>query len=267
MSSEGIEGVRTLQSEVLVVIQSLSPEEWQHSSYCAGWRVQDVVAHMSSNYRVTVEPPDDAPAAGPTILAEDAMELLVEPRKSWSPEQVLAEYEEYAPKALAVLESLQQEPAASTPLTMMELGTYPMNLLAEAYVFDHYCHLRVDILAPLGPIQRSVPAADVVRLKPAIRWMLAGIPQMCGPALTALGRPLRLMLDGPGGGTWTLERAGGTGDVEVRDGDAGDAAATIRSKGHDFVIWGTARRDWREYTTVEGDLGYAADVLDQLNIV
>ena len=267
MSTEGIEGVRVLQRDVLQVIQSLSDEEWRQPSNCAGWRVQDVVAHMGSNFHATVEPPDAAPPPGPAILAEEAMELLVEPRRSWSPAQVLEEYEEFAPKALAVLEALQEEPTASTPLTLAELGTYPINLLADAYAFDHYCHLRVDILAPLGPIQRAVPAADDLRLVPTVGWMIAGLPQMCGAALTALDRPLRLTSTVP-----VVERGRSRPQTTtaVAISDAGDdvpVAATVRSNAHDFVIWGTARRNWRDYVTVDGDRNYAADVLDQLNIV
>jgi len=267
MSVRGVEAVRVLQDDVLTVIRSLSDEEWQRPSGCAGWRVQDLVAHMSSNFQVTVEPPDAAPTDGPPVAAEQAMEMLVEPRRGWSAQQVLAEYEEFAPRALAVLASLQEEPAASAPLPLADLGTYPTNLLADAYAFDHYCHLRVDLLRPLGPIERKLPPADDVRLGPTVGWMIAGLPQMCSRSLTALDRPLQLVLDGPGGGTWTLDRERPDALVQVAPGATGEAAATVRSTSHDFVIWGTTRRSWRDHVTVEGDAAYAASVLDQLDII
>ena len=44
-------------------------------------------------------------------------------------------------------------------------------------------------------------------------------------------------------------------------------AAVAISPAHEFVLWGTKRADWRSSTTIEGDRGYAAAVLDALNIV
>lgn len=38
-----------------------------------------------------------------------------------------------------------------------DLGTHPMDLIANAFAFDHYTHIRVDVLAPGGPVDRPVP--------------------------------------------------------------------------------------------------------------
>ena len=47
------------------------------------------------------------------------------------------------------------------------------------FSFDFYTHLRWDVLAPRGPLTgHDVPAPDEVRLKPAVGWLLAGIPRM-----------------------------------------------------------------------------------------
>jgi uncharacterized protein (TIGR03083 family) len=39
---------RAEREDLLVLLESLSPEEWSKPSLCAGWSVQDVVAHMLS---------------------------------------------------------------------------------------------------------------------------------------------------------------------------------------------------------------------------
>ena len=49
-------------------------------------------------------------------------------------------------------------------MTMADLGTYQMHQLTDAYAFDVYCHLRVDVLGPRGPIEREVQDAFVSRL-------------------------------------------------------------------------------------------------------
>ena len=251
--------------EVKAVIVTLTPEEWAAQSRCQGWRVQDLVAHMSSNYKEIVDP-SPPPPEPPDLTAEELMEALVEPRRAWTAEQVRDEYLACCDGAVAALAALQEEPLASTVTPIADLGAYPMHQLADAFAFDHYCHLRVDLLAPHGPVQRERPPVDAARLGPAIRWMLTGIPQM-QPELAgtvASGAALRLTLTGPGGGSWLIRRTDdGLGVVE----DDGLSVAEITSEGEAFVMWGTARSPWRDHCVVTGDEAAAAKFLDALNIV
>ena len=39
---------------LLELLETLTPEQWNAPSLCAGWRVRDVVAHMVSETRMTV---------------------------------------------------------------------------------------------------------------------------------------------------------------------------------------------------------------------
>jgi hypothetical protein len=141
---------------------------------------------------------------------------------------------------------------------MKNLGTHPLHLVPNAFAFDHYCHLHVDILKPTGPIDRPAPPSDELRLAPTIEWMLAGLPQMCEEALAkVVTAPVRIDITGPGARSLVL---GGEGD--------GDVAATIRSSSHDFVIWGTQRRPWREFdVTIDGDAELGAAVADNINVI
>ena len=266
MSQEGVTAVELGIEDALAVFESLSAEEWALPSGCEGWRIQDVAAHSSSNFKATVEPPAEATEPVPPMPAERLMDMLVEPRQPWTPEQVLDELRTYAPPLVETLRALQEEPLASTPLTMADLGTYEMHQLADAYAFDLYCHLRIDVLAPRGPVVREVPAADAERLGPAIGWMVAGLPQMQGPAFPFVDRSINLRLTGPGGGSWTIA-GNGDGRVAISDGEDHAAAATITSDGHAFVIWGTKRADWRDSVTLDGDQELAERFLDTLNIV
>ena len=169
MTAEAVAAVRLAVDEVKEVLTSLTPEEWDRPSACAGWRVQDLVAHMSSNWKEVVDPTPPPPDP-PQLPAESLMELLVDPRRGWSADEVLAEYLAYCDPAVDALAALQAEPLASVEQRLADLGTYPLHLLADAFAFDHYCHLRIDLLAPRGPVERAVPAADAVRLAPAIGW-------------------------------------------------------------------------------------------------
>jgi uncharacterized protein (TIGR03083 family) len=263
MSAAGLASVTRSVEEVKAVVAGLTEDEAARPSGCQGWTVKDLVAHLSSNFKETVEP--SPPPAEPVVLpAERLMDLLVEPRRDWPWAQVRDEYLGYADGALAALAGLQEEPLASTVIPLADLGQYPMHQLADAYAFDHYCHLRIDLLAPTGPIERALAPADDALLGPAVGWMLAGVPQMQPGLERSLAAPLRLELTGPGGGSWRLAVVGGA--VAVGE-PVGDEVATVTSSAHDFVRWGTARTPWRELCTVTGDAAAAATFLDALNIV
>jgi uncharacterized protein (TIGR03083 family) len=263
MSQEGLASVARSIDEVKQVITSLTDDEWARPSGCAGWTVRDLVAHMSSNYKETVEP--SPPPSEPLDLpAERLMDLLVDARDGWTHEQIRDEYLQYCDGALATLGALQEEPLASTVIPLADLGHYPMHQLADAFAFDHYCHLRVDLLAPHGPIERDMPPVDDALVAPAVGWMLAGIPQMQPGLEQHLTGTIRLVLTGSGGGAWDLARDGDAIVVRAPD---GEPDATVTSDAHDFVLWGTVRSPWRDSCTVAGDERVAATFLDALNIV
>jgi len=264
MSQEGLVALQIAVDEVKSVITTLTDEEWSRQSGCTGWTVRDLVAHMSSNYKETVDP-SPAPVEPINLPVERMMDMLVDARESWTNQQILDEYLAHCDEAVAVLGSFQEEPLASTVISLADLGSYPMNQLADAYAFDHYCHLRIDLLAPDGPIERKVPNADATRLKPAIGWMITGMPHMQANLGAALSAPITLTLTGPGGGVWTIAPAGN--DIMVTEGKNPGNVAEVSSNGHGFIDWGTKRSDWREHCKVTGDNAVAAQFLDALNII
>ena len=266
MSQAGLDAVRLAVDEVKSVIVSLTDQEWAMQSGCEAWTVKDLVAHMSSNYKEICEPSPQPPEPI-NLPAERMMDLLVEPRKDWTNEQVRDEYLAYCDNAVMGLAALQEEPLASTPVPLADLGTYPMHQYADAFAFDHYCHLRVDLLQPFGPIARDVPAADAARVAPAIGWMLAGLPQMQPGLENELSTPITLRLTGAGGGSWRIAADGGEGQLTVTEGAAADGTATVTSDAHAFVIWGTCREPWRDHCSLSGDGTVAERFLDALNIV
>jgi hypothetical protein len=128
--------------------------------------------------------------------------------------------------------------------------------------------LRHDVVEPGGPVRREPLPSDDLRLRPTMTWMLAGLPQMCAERLSIVDRPLVLTLDGPGGGAWVVRPGGDDGLVVIEQGIDEAAAAAVTSTTHDFVQWGTKRRDWRACNvTVEGDEDYASRVLDAVNVI
>jgi uncharacterized protein (TIGR03083 family) len=265
MTQQAVEGFRAERAEILALAQSLSDEEWMRPSACPGWTIRDVFGHMACTLHGVIDPaflPDS------TKGTEAGMEPQVADRRRWPIAQVVEEYETYSEQAAKVFTSVQDAPLSETMLPMGELGTHPMSILPSVFLFDGYTHLRADILAPSGSIERPQPERDAQRLRPTVEWMLAGLPWMCADALVGVvDRPLELTLDGPGGGTWTIAPGSDEGRVSVVEAPCPDAAARVRGTDHDFVIWGTTRAPWTDFVKVEGDADYAGRVLDAINII
>ena len=260
MTKRGVEAVAADSQEALALGESLTTEEWMAASDCAGWRVKDVFAHMSSVFRQVADP--TSAVEGATDDTEANQELYVAQRKDWPPSQVLDEYREWSEKGIAALAGLQEPPMADTVIPLNDLGSHPLHLLANALAFDHYCHLRNDVLAPNGPIERPPLPSDDLRVGATVEWMLAGLPQMCAADLAGkLDPPINLVLSGPGGGEYVLGSGG------VTPGRDPSAAATVASPAADFVVWGTQRRPWASYVEIDGDERAAALVLDAINII
>ena len=255
--------ITALESEIArarELIASLSSDEWSAPSGCTDWSVQDVVCHMASVFHSIADP--TTIEGGDSTDVEQNAEVPVQARRSWTAEQVKAEYDEWADKGLAALTGLQSPPMADTVIPLANLGSHPMHLLGNAIVFDHYCHLRHDIGHAIS--RAAALPEDGDALTATLEWMLAGLPQMCQPALAGCSQGVNLKFVGPAAGDYTIAPA--TPLWTVTPG-TDPTYPTVVTSAHSFVSWGTKRGDWRAMATVEGDAAAAAPTLDALNII
>jgi uncharacterized protein (TIGR03083 family) len=261
MSERGVESLRADSAEVLAIAKSLSEAEWLAPSGCEGWRTKDVVAHLACTFRTVVEPGTLPPGVAGDL--EATQEVGVAERKDWAPERVLEEYQDLAGRGIEALAGLQAPGIAESVIPIENAGQYPLHMVANALAFDHYCHLRNDILTPRGSVDRPSPPHDDLRLGATMEWLIAGLPQMPGDAIKeAVTAPVLLDLSGPGGGQWTLNPG-----AELSEGDAGGAVATIGSSAKDFVMWSTLRASWRDCDVrIDGDKDAAERVLDAIHL-
>ena len=249
--TDAVDALRADSEALVAAASKFTVAEWATPSSCAGWTVQDVVAHMSALWRQITDP-GSLPPADPSGATERTQDRWVESMRSRSGAEVLAAYQEHAGNAMAGLEGLRGN---DTPIDLGDLGTYPMGMIANAFSFDHYTHLRADIFGPVGPLG-TAPESDALRLGPAMDWMVAGFPQMCTEALASLPSPVTLDLTGPGGRTVTFPA-----DAPER------SVATVTTPTTDFVLWGTKRRDWRELdVALDGDVEIATAFCDAIRV-
>lgn len=234
---QAIEALRADRDVLLGIGEGLSPEEWSAPSACAGWSVHDVFAHMGALFWLTVDPSQLPDATGsPT---EQANELHVAARRTWESQRVLEDYESVSTKAIERLDSLQQRSDLMVPLG--DLGTYPAPVLANAFAFDHFTHLRADLFAPRGPLPGPAPGADDLRVAAALEWVFAALPQQNPGAFASLRGWLALTLSGPGAVTRYLGP-----DQVAAAAPAGEVVATVECGTLAFVLWATQRARWDE---------------------
>jgi uncharacterized protein (TIGR03083 family) len=259
MSAAAIAPMDAESTRVRTLIRSFTPAEWELPSGCAGWRVQDVVVHLACVFHAIAEPGTIEQAGSDD--AEVNAEAPVEARRHLAPEEVIAEYDTWAAAGTSALRGLQADGVGNTVVPLGNLGHQPLHLLANAVVFDHYCHLRHDIGATID--RAAELPRDPDALAATLEWMWAGLPQMCAPALATCDTGVNVVLEGPGGGAWAVRPGAELWTVEPGT-DPG--LPTARSTPHEFVSWGTRRCDWRA-SGVQLDDEVAAPTLDAINII
>ena len=267
MTTQALDAWTTVRTQLDSMLDSLTDQEWQEPSACPGWRVRDLLAHLGASARAAIDPlpdPPDAPALPDN--RERQHDVFVDRRRDWSVDEVVKEYREYGSKLVELVTTLQAEPAASQPFPVPGLGVYPAHSLANAMVFDYYCHLRHDLLAPHGPIERALPAPEHATVHAAVTWMMLGLPQMQGDALDdTITAPITLHLTGPGQSEWTIHRPDPAGGLVVDE--RGGADVVVTSDAHAFVAWATQRHPWQQDCSIIGDPSVATPLLDALNII
>jgi uncharacterized protein (TIGR03083 family) len=259
VANDAVSALRDERCQLLSFCRDFDDEEWQTPSAAAGWRVQDVVAHMGSACHALF-----GPAALELIRSKDierSNDVLVDKRRDWSPSRVLAEYERWSQVVLRVLGAVSRTPLVHARIRLAELGRFPTGQLLCAIVFDTHTHLRYDIAPALG---RPAPGTDANRMAVVLEWMMAVLSnQLRAADLAWLDRPLSITLSGLGGGCWVV-RPDGT----VAPGKLEGAAAQIGGVAIEFPEWATQRAGWRDRdVTVRGDSEYGERFLDAVNVV
>jgi uncharacterized protein (TIGR03083 family) len=227
MTDRALDALRAEREVLLDVCAGLGEADWKAPSGCPGWSVQDVVAHVGALYWAVADPSGLPDTTG--LPTERAQDIYVEDRRSWSSAQVVEDYESISLKALEALAGLEGQ---EFEVPLGDLGTYPASVLASAFAFDHFVHIRSDLFSPRGPLTGPPPPSDERRLAPALDWVEAALPQQNSDAIATLGAAVEIDLRGPGA---RLLRIG-----------PGEPASRVRSDTASCVRWLTQRSSWAE---------------------
>ncbi|MGH9039505.1 MAG: maleylpyruvate isomerase family mycothiol-dependent enzyme [Acidimicrobiia bacterium] len=262
MAIDRVGALRREREDVLAFCRLLSDDEWNVPSTCPGWSVQDVLAHLTATVHGVF-----TPWLLRIIRTKDVErnnDADVESRRNRAPAEVLAEYETWSGRVPTLMQAGQLPGVGLTPFPLGNIGRYPLALITSAMVFDHHTHLRHDMAPALG---RPSPPTDEGRMGCVLEWMMAVLPQVGRQELAFMDRPVRLTLEGRGGGTWgVLPRPGGK--IVSEAGPIVGAVAHITGLAEEFPMWATNRTPWRDHDLkLEGDEDYATRFLDALKVV
>lgn len=260
MGLDRVGAFRRERADLLRFCHALDDAQWRTESAAAGWRMQDVVAHLGSSCKAIFTPASIALMRSSSI--ERSNDDFVDARRDWAPRRTLDEYEQWSGRLATLAGAVARTPLARIPMPLAELGRFPVALVVPgALVFDTHTHLRHDMAPALG---LRAPGTDPGRMAVALEWIFAVLRnQLRSVPLTWLDRPLVITLGGPGGGSWRIG-AGGT----VAPGPDGGASAQITGSVLEFPEWGTCRVSWRERDVkVTGDQEYGARFLDAMKII
>jgi uncharacterized protein (TIGR03083 family) len=230
-TTDPIDALRADRDAVLGICAGLDDATWKAESGCAGWSVQDVIAHMGALYWLVVDPSVLPVTDG--LGTEAAQDAIVEHRRSWSADRVVDDYADVSAKALDALDGLV---AQDFELPLGDLGTYHASQLALPYAFDHFTHVRADLFPPRGPLTTAPPPVDERRAGPALDWVAAALPQQNPDAVASLAGTVEIRVTGPG------ERAIPVG--------SGPALGEITSDALTCIRWITGRGAWDELDVV-----------------
>jgi uncharacterized protein (TIGR03083 family) len=227
MTRAAIDALRADRDALLNLCDGLPDPDWKLDSGCPGWSVQDVVAHLGAGFWVLVDPSALPGTAG--LPTERAQDVYVEARRSWSTERVLDDYRTVSATAIEQLTALDGK---DFEVPLGDLGTYHISLIANAFAFDHYTHIRADLFEPRGPLTGPPPPSDEVRLLATLDWIAAALPQQNQEVIESLGGVLEVRLEGPASRLLTI--------------GSGARMASISGTVPSFVRWVTQRGEWDE---------------------
>lgn len=172
---------RSLES----VLTDLPEDAWSLPTGCPGWSVKDNVSHIAGlEHNILGEPDPDHQLAEhlPHVRDDNGrhMELAVDFRRSWTPEEVLADFREVTRRRLGVLRADDTPPDAEVKGPFA--GTLSYSALMGIRVFDCYAHEQ-DVRRATGYIGNlSGPAADIARRRVVRGWtqVLGNLPLLEG---------------------------------------------------------------------------------------
>jgi uncharacterized protein (TIGR03083 family) len=202
-----VHALRAQRTRLFDTLRGASDDDWRAPSRCSDWNVQEVVLHVcgAANAFRTV-------LTGERAQVEENFDPRTSPNRfvdqhsDETPVDTLHRFEQNSDALFTVVETMVADGRADR-LPAVWGTPVDWRLLATHAFWDGWLHER-DVVLPLGRTQAT--GDDEARLAVAYGLLVTGVMA----AFMELPVDTELLLDGVGGGTFTLEVDGG--DAVVR---------------------------------------------------
>lgn len=262
-----------LHAELIALLRGLGPDDWQRPTACALWSVRDIAAHLLDDdlrrlsfhrdgQAVPAGPPADDPASLVALINRMNAEWVAVARRM-SPRVLIDLLEVAGPQVVELFRSI--DPFAPAHWSVTWAGE-----AASAHWFDvgrdyterwlHQQQIRDAVGAP--------PLTAREWLYPVLDLFVRALPYTFRDVRADVGTTVRMVIEGPAGGAWTLRRE--TDGWRLYAGEAPGPAAEVRLS--DDTAWrlfskGLAPAAARARVRIEGDQALGAVTLRSLAVM
>lgn len=255
----------TAHDDLLALLDSLDDQQWSTATDLPGWSVADVVAHITwlEVWLMGDVEPEHVPdwSSLPHVTGDKAkfMETPVDRRRSWSREEVMAEFGQMLQRRLTMLRS------DFTDRTDPYDGPFgPGNIggLVQQRTFDTWAHEQ--------DIRRAVAIAgglDSPGARASATQIIPGLGKIVGKgAGAAVGESVRFIITEPGVVFEATIVVGDDGRARIVE-SVDTPTATLSMPFESFMIAVCGRApQWRSTVAIEGDSDLAERVLSSMTL-
>ncbi len=260
-----------LLQELIDVLETLAPEEWDLPTPCPGWSVHDLAAHIlgdevgqlsmgRDDYHASLIDANDW--AGLVKGLNDMNEQWVTAMKRVSPRLMIDLLKSTGERVNRHLQSL--DPHSTGPVvSWASPDPAPMWLhIAREYTerWHHQQQIREALDRP--------PLTDPNWFAPVLATFVHGLPKAYSGVDAAIGASVRVTITGVSGGTWLVARV--ASKWSLCEDVLGERAAHLTIDEVDawkLFTKSIAREDVESKVAVEGDAQLALKALDTVSII
>jgi uncharacterized protein (TIGR03083 family) len=262
-----------LHAELIALLRGLGPGDWHRPTACALWSVGDITAHLLDDdlRRLSFHRDGQPPPAGGAIDGDASLVAMINRMNAeWvavarrmSPRVLIELLEVTGPMVVELFRSI--DPHAPAHWAVAWAGEE-----ASAHWFDvgrdyterwlHQQQIRDAVGAP--------PLTGREWLNPVLDLFVRAVPVAYRDVVGEDGTAMRLTIEGPAGGDWTLRREAGTWHLLAGRHPAPNATVTMS----DDTAWrlfskGLGREAARGRVRIDGDHALGAVVLGALAVM
>ena len=259
-----------VHQELLALLRSLQPSDWDKPTACREWNVRDIAAHLLDGdiRRLSAHRDGVSIAPGRPIAGwDDLVAFLNELNASWvraarriSPRLLVEFIEVTGPQVAQLVASLDPEAPALYPVAWAGDEVSP-NWLDIAREYTERWHHQQQIRDAV-----SAPPLDAKRwMRPVLDTFVRALPHTYRHTPAASGVSIAVAIEGEAGGEWTLVRDAGAWRLFI--GPAPDASASISLPA--AAAWRLFTKDPRAASsvTLEGNRSLAEPFLTTVAVM